>query len=223
MQHFILTRLALGQPSARWLAHRLELFRTYCAPSVQCQTVSRFAWLLAVNPNVPCWFLKRIAQVAPQATLVYSESPQPVCDWGRLLQPFVRRGRLITSRLDNDDMIGKRYVEYIQRFSASTWDDFIIDFSCGYQLDLSDLSCKHKRMVFGSSFPTHFLSLVESVDRAKPRTAYVLRHCDMSRRYRVLCLGYEGWVEVCHGMNIINRISVCGSRVEWHSVKGRFI
>lgn len=63
MQHFILTRFNLNLwhkdkndneiNRNEWLAYRLNLFETYCLPSVVAQTEQNFKWIILVDKETP--------------------------------------------------------------------------------------------------------------------------------------------------------------------------
>jgi hypothetical protein len=218
MQHFLLTKLALGRPSTEWLVQRLSIFEHFCAPSVRLQKKRNFTWFLVVHPETPWWFVSRAVKAATNA-IVVEQSGMSICaHWPRLIGSLVRPGRLVTTRLDSDDMIHEGFVECVQHFAQESPAEFVIDFPVGYQLRLPDLVCQ--RVVCAK--PTHFLSLVES--RVTRKIAYCHSHPEMGRRFPVLQItGEPMWVEVCHGGNVINGLSRDGRRINWRQVRDRFM
>lgn len=68
--HYLLTRfnLALWQEDkngqmidrGEWIRKRLELFETYCLPSVAGQTCQKFRWILLVDADTPADLRERI-------------------------------------------------------------------------------------------------------------------------------------------------------------------
>ena len=139
MQHLILTKLAVGNPSEYWLAWRLYLFQYFCAPSVAAQTNKDFRWILAVSPTTPRWFLEGALRVAANAALVYDISPTLAPRWVPLIRPFLIDRPTITTRLDSDDMLHRQFVEVVQATARSCVSDEVIDFPVGLQLRLPGL------------------------------------------------------------------------------------
>jgi hypothetical protein len=218
MQHFVLTTLALGHPSTEWLSQRLVIFEHYCAASIQSQTARDFKWFLAITSRAPDWFIKRVVAAAPHAILVHQDGASYWANWPTLVRPFIRSCRLITTRLDNDDMIHKDFIAIVQNAARAGQHDFVIDFPVGYQLRLSDLQCR--RVV--RSKPTHFLSLVECGRRRQ--LAYCQQHQTMGMSFPILEItGSPIWVETCHSSNIHNWFSRYGRHFPWHTVKHLFV
>jgi hypothetical protein len=199
MRLLVLTRLAVGQPSADWLARRLHIFEMLCAPSMAMQSCQDFRWVLAVAPDTPAWFLSRVLAIAPRSVLVYHEGQSINPDWPRLVAPFCGDGRLITTRLDSDDMLHQRFIEIVRYYAAHCSHDTVIDFPAGVKLRLSDFAYQTMTLLR----PTHFISLVEM---GRPfRTVYQCAHQEIDQRYPVwLAAPHPAWVEVCHLDNIYN-------------------
>jgi Putative rhamnosyl transferase len=218
MQHFVLTRLALGRPSSEWLAKRIVIFEKYCAASVRSQTERDFKWFLALNPNIPDWFTKRVVAAAPDAVLAYHNGPRDQVNWRKLIEPFIRSGRLVTTRLDNDDMLHKDFIAIVRHAARSSRLDFVIDFPVGYQLRLSDLQCR----TFVRSAPTHFLSLVEAgIHR---QLAYCQQHQKMGALFPILRIeGAPIWVEICHSSNLQNSFPENACCFSWQTVRHLFV
>jgi len=215
MQHLILTRLAVGTPSTKWLAFRLRLFERYCAPSVRAQTNQKFKWLLVVHPKTPSWFLNRALASSTNAFFVFEGSGRLWPNWPRLVTPFTGTGRLLTSRLDSDDMLHMSFVHEVQRYAARAHGPLVIDFSEGLRLRYPDLACR----AISTKLPTHFISLVED----GRNTVYCAEHKRINQMFWVLSLKTEPmWVEVCHNMNVVNTFSKRGQFIPWNSVKSFF-
>jgi hypothetical protein len=199
MQHLILTKLAVGNPSPDWLAHRLNIFQQYCAPAIAAQTSKRFRWLLAVNPTTPRWFLDVAEAAATNAAFVYHSEPTLAPPWTSLIDRFVDRGPLITTRLDNDDMVQRRFVEVVQTLSEYSPCDEVIDFPIGLKVDLFN----HAYSTRVERYPTHFISLVEKSGVRK--TVYSFQHNQAHLNYPIRIASLQiFWAELCHERNIVN-------------------
>jgi len=216
VQHFILTKLAVGQPPVKWLANRLAIFKTFCAPSVRSQTNQNFRWVLAVNSRTPEWFLRHTRAAAPEAIVVYCDGPGIYPNWSNLLAPYIGSRRLITTRLDSDDLLHKGFVSRVQAEAALCEGDFVVDFPVGYRLQIPGFTCG----IIRSVRPTHFLSLVES----GRQTAYRLPHEEMGRQFVVrLVRKPPFWVEIRHRCNILERFCPPVERVAWHRIRSSFL
>ncbi|HFC12419.1 MAG TPA: hypothetical protein ENJ56_06205, partial [Anaerolineae bacterium] len=121
-QHFILTRFNLriwgnSAPADSWLAHRLDLFERFCLPSVLGQSVQQFTWLLLFDQNTPDSFRERVARYTEVANieLVFLDG----FDVRAIIAAVTERvsaetTHIISTTLDNDDALGKQFVETIQ-------------------------------------------------------------------------------------------------------------
>jgi hypothetical protein len=219
MQHLILTKLATGCPGDDWLIARLPIFVEFCAASIAAQNNKQFKWLLAVNPKIPAWFIDGIEKVLPSANaiLVYTDGTEKLFPrWTPLIEAHVAHGRLLTTRLDNDDMLHRDFVETVQKAAENSDDDTVLDFPSGYQLRQSDLNCR--RCV--SSRPTHFISLVET----GRRTAFGCgNHSRVNTKFNVRNIHHHPmWVEVCHTHNLGTRFRETGAIADWQEVKRQF-
>jgi Putative rhamnosyl transferase len=201
MQHLILTKLAVGNPTPEWLVHRLDIFKHYCAPSVLLQTYKNFRWLLAVNPATPRWFLEAAGVAAANAEFVYHTEPTLTPRWTSLIRPFVNRGPLITTRLDSDDMVQRRFVEVVQAHSEYSPYDEVIDFPIGLRVNLPDFAY----VTLMEKRPTHFISLIERSDVHKTVCSFSHKRADRNYPIRTASL-QPFWAELCHGQNIVNAL-----------------
>ena len=126
--------------TAQWLSQRLNLFLTYCVPSVLEQTNKNFIWLLYFDRDSPKFILDQI-------TFLKNQSPEVrillVGDYNEMLgdisstikssqQPFA-----ITSRLDNDDLISKDFIERVQN-AFVPHHNTIINFNSGLEFSIWD-------------------------------------------------------------------------------------
>ena len=125
LTHAILTRYALQMdgrplPSIKWLAHRRRVFEQYTLPSVARQTCPDFAWLVFVDPRMTSVIdaCEEWRKVCPQLT------PVPTTEgWDNfnatmrdavLAQCARDTTHIITTRLDNDDVIARDFVAIVQ-------------------------------------------------------------------------------------------------------------
>jgi hypothetical protein len=180
MKHFILTRFNLknelwknssdGSPKAlseEWLNNRFNLFETYCLPSVRNQINKNFIWILIFDSETPENFRKQIAELIKNdlniKTIFVNGFKNLIPSLVSEIAPFVKGEKhIITTRLDNDDIIHKDFVDTIQHmYQPKT--NLTIDLKKGYQLTLEPY--KDLRLLESDFNP--FLSLVEATENFK--------------------------------------------------------
>jgi hypothetical protein len=123
--HALLTRFNLTSAGADnlagakegWLRTRLQLFESYCLPSVQEQSNQRFHWVIYFDPQSPEWLKQRIGQLNSDAafTPIYRAEVSNA----ELLRDLhavtgARHNDLITTNLDNDDGLASDFVARLQ-------------------------------------------------------------------------------------------------------------
>ncbi len=217
--HLILTRFntAIGfAPSAKgldeeWLEARLLLFERYCLPSVALQRGATFRWLVFCDAASPQWFKERMSSYGPLVSPLYIDGPatdeviaRSVAATGLVSSPY-----LITTRLDNDDAIGKDHLRLVQLEFKRQDREFLL-FPFGLQFYRGRLyNCYWK------SNP--FLSLVERVKGEGPFTTVM---CVEHNRVRTAgkvrsIISAPQWLQVIHGSNLLNTLR------GWPRVSGR--
>lgn len=208
--HLILTRFntEVGfAPSAKglddeWLHARLVLFEQYCLPSVALQTDAIFTWLIFCDAASPEWFKAKMSTYGELVSAVYIKGAatdkviaQTVAATGLVSNPY-----LITTRLDNDDAIGKDHLRLIQRAFHHQDREFVL-FPFGLQSYRGQLY-----NVYWKSNP--FLSLIEKISADGTFTTVL---CVEHNRVRaagkvrsILCV--PQWLQVIHGSNLLNTL-----------------
>ena len=220
MQHLILTRLAVGRPSDEWLKYRMAIFEKFCAPCLAAQSNRNFKWLLAITHQTPGWFIGRVGQwLAPcNAVLVYAGENQEVfINWAPLVTKYLTDGRLLTSRLDSDDMYHRDFVDTVQQAAEKSENDVILDFPTGYQLRYEDLKCRRVTQLK----PTHFISRIEN---SRQTVFGCGDHTRVHNKFKVLKDRTNPmWVEICHQRNICVKFCDHGRIFPWSDIQGQFI
>jgi hypothetical protein len=208
--HLILTRFntAVGfAPSARgldqdWLKARLLLFERYCLPSIAVQRGASFTWLVFCDAASPEWFKHKMASFGTLVSTVYIEGPatDEVIAWTVAATGLVSNPYLITTRLDNDDALGKDHLKLIQR--AFQWQEreFLL-FPFGLQSYRGQLY-----NVYWKSNP--FLSLIERVQEDGTFTTVMcVEHNRVRMAGKVRSIIYAPqWLQVIHGSNLLNTL-----------------
>ena len=190
---------------SNWLAHRFELFETYCLPSVLNQTSKKFIWNIYFHPDSPPEFQSKISAIASKhdfINIVYT----PVYNSEVLNGSINTEGYtyLITSRLDNDDAIAKNFVELVQNsFSPNDLGFINFPYAAGYHVAKMEFYSYHY-----NSNP--FISVIEKVKEVN-LTALEFDHSMISKHYSIQNIKTDipMSLTVEHDNNVINRVSGC--------------
>ena len=162
-KHYIFTRWNLldkdttiyNNPAVKdpeeWTKHRAKLFKR-TLESVMLQTCTDFTWLLAFAKETPQHITDAL-KTFPHI-LIIREYP---ADWLRRIWHTRKGDWLITSRLDNDDVILPEYIETVQSYFDKTFK--LVDVG-GYQYDLATKKHYDPDRA-GCTSP--FISLIEQV------------------------------------------------------------
>jgi hypothetical protein len=193
-RHYIITRYNVklegrALPTDRWFRQRWVLFERYTVRSVLKQINQNFVWLV---------LFQRGTQVPAYRGFV----PLFVDDdWLTGLRGYLERVAagcdvLVTSRLDNDDLLAPGYVENIQR--AIKWPvGYYLDYTCGYQIAGGRVYDLRERC---NPFVTYVETGRETVYRC-PHGRAIYDEDNV-----VKTLQGRGWAQLIHGENISNRL-----------------
>lgn len=198
--HYIVTRFNCYSPkelikdnsedmvSHEWMLHRFKLFSTFTVPSVRNQR-GKFTWILRFHPNTDEMWLSLCMDICKGISIIIDKSEE----WKKLIGNEVEY--VITSRLDNDDILGPNYIEMIQeafrgRREMVLWENGL------------NISKQGEYIINQLSNP--FLSLIE------PRNGMVgcfnKKHLDMIKHESYVVLDGMEWCQVVHSMNVSNKI-----------------
>ncbi|WP_304141856.1 glycosyltransferase [Mesoflavibacter zeaxanthinifaciens] len=218
MKHFIITRFNLKNEnwksnnsntpkgiSESWLTNRLQLFQKFCLPSVKNQSNQNFIWIIAIDIDTPIFFKNKINEILKNIEnikLIYVDgfnglSSELNTKIQSLLNP--EDHFIITTRLDNDDIIHRDFVKTIQELYTPSHNT-IIDLKNGYQLSLNN--SKDIRYL-GYAF-NPFISLIEASDNIK--TVLFKEH--ISWRFNcekhIIYITKRLWIQLIHSKNQAN-------------------
>jgi hypothetical protein len=195
--------------SDAWLQHRLSLFESFCLPSVASQVNQAFRWLVFVDTLTEDAVIKRLERSRAIRSF-------ELCYCSAFHRKFLRRliremtvecDLLITSRLDNDDILHPGYTfRILQNIQASVphW----INFDTGYKLDNTGLYYCELRS-------NMFISLVEQFRvRDEAITVFATKHTEAASLAHIHHVTEgEHWIQVVHGYNQRNCIDPFDRRV----------
>lgn len=203
--HVLITRFSVRlepdapPPDTEWLRERLSIFRRYTLPSVVGQTRPPNTWLILFGPS-PQWLRDEFAVLQSDASWIRPvETDEPFSP--ALVRGLVKAAlpsstkRLITTRVDNDDVIADGYLEAVRAEAADDYHGFV-NFTHGLQLAQGKL--------YRRSDPSNaFVSLAEPMDEL--RTVFVDQHPDLARHGPMKQVHTSPmWIQVVHGGNLAN-------------------
>lgn len=181
MKHYIITRfnadvfptredLAKRRQDKKWLKYRLALFKKYTYPSICAQTEQNFGWIVWMSLNTPQWLYKEMKQF-DRATVVYALSYEEHIDR--------KTDVLITTRIDNDDMIHNRFIEVTQlqipEFERSRMKRMVYSFKKGYRYIVAG-----RAVELADQYNSPFLSLFVRPEKCKKEwDVYCTMHGDL--------------------------------------------
>lgn len=215
MDHFLITRFNLkvkdwthtrdghSVDQQEWLSHRFELFEQYCLPSVKNQTNQEFKWLVFFDTDTPKIYKEKNEQIAesyPTFIPIYlSGIEQFNKEIGNIIFNHSASEYIITSRLDNDDLLHKDFIQTIKENSRYS-DELIIDFERGYQLIDKTKGFEIRNYIH---FLNPFISLVER--RGNLQTVMARNHRDWFNAKELIKISDKAmWVENVHAKNKLN-------------------
>jgi hypothetical protein len=189
-------------PDDNWLRSRLALFEKHTLRSVQSQTLPLDHWLIFCDDESPIWFREALSAMLDRPAW------QPVWVSG-LFTPDaasaavasrIQRRHVITSRLDNDDVIARPFLEHVQAQFVGQAFQFV-NFTHGLQY-------AGGRIYHRSDPSNAFASLIESVSNGRPRTIFLDGHHRLALHGPVHQVRAEPiWLQLVHGGNVANQIA----------------
>ena len=188
-----------------WLEERIGLFRKFCVPTIVNQTEKNFTWLIYCDAQTSPEYLSELRQAVNEisgATIrLVSDFDHLMIDLRQILAneptPFV-----ITSRMDNDDGLGKDYIQAIQDVFIPQ-DLTLLNFLHGITYDTE----KHILTEQRNASLNHFTSLIEITT---PDREYItvlgFSHTQPPAQIVVQDLHIPyAWLKIIHGRNMSSR------------------
>ena len=221
MKHFIGTRFNLKTSSWKtnksgnnvlteaWLKDRFNLFETYCFPSVKNQSNQNFTWFLFFDVDTPQYYKERIELLNkdyPNFEPVFIDGIEKLTDaFEENILKFTDDSNkfVITTRIDNDDIIHKDFIATIQSLYVPKHLT-VIDIQKGYQvsIDIDTPEVRNYIHPFNA-----FISVVEAIESIK--TIYSREHYGWKVEKNVVPYKKKYlWVELSHSENYVNHRQV---------------
>ncbi|MCP5005213.1 MAG: hypothetical protein GY941_14950 [Planctomycetes bacterium] len=197
--------------------HRFDLFDRFCYPSVRSQTNQNFKWLVFFDENTPDQFKQKIDAYTRWKNFIpfYCESLSNL-NIGNIIRANMSTDakHLITTRLDNDDAIGKKFIETVQR-NFLVQDFEFINMTNGYIYN-------QNRLYFERHLSNPFLSLIETV--ADCRTVWCKGHRKVASIGKVRQIEIDPlWFQIFHNKTATPRIVGNRLRVPLSRLHNRFV
>jgi len=217
-KHFLLTNFNLGLydrtqktrtgdkiKPVEWMDGRMELFKRFCAPSVNNQTCKNFEWLIVFDKETPVGYIDEIVRHCDYTALFGDNFKQACveCIESRLTD----EDRVITSRMDSDYGLHKDYIKLIQDWFSIYKKTGILSYPNGWiynpeKSTLFDTRC----------LKNPFLTLIEKRCPKPVRTILAHRNKRVTDMFRLFLLDRikdmkideHMWTQVVHGENLSN-------------------
>lgn len=229
-EHFLITQFNLkqfknsriedDQAWIEWTRERIELFKTYCLPSVLNQTNKEFKWFLFFDKSTPeefVPFLDELREIDFIHVCLMDGSSEFFAEYmARIKESCAPETEwIVTSRMDNDDSISKTTMAEIQRNLVPVH-DYLISLASGYVLNTKESTLSH---YYYPQSP--FLTLIESC-RNSPQGVFKERHTEWPelklklfkelgiflskkrKRKAKFLVKNVNWIQVFHGENVSN-------------------
>lgn len=188
-----------------WMHQRLSLFKKYCVPTILHQSNQAFQWLIYMDmqthPSDLETIRKELARVK-NAELRFAASMEDLLGDLRKVLSEVETEFVITSRLDNDDGLGRAYIQYIQN-AFVPGDKTLVNMLHGvlYDLDKKILTTVRNARL------NHFTSLIEKRHpNQKCLTVLGFSHTQPPEEITVVNLDADhAWLKIIHGRNLNSR------------------
>jgi len=219
--HFLITRFNLRSnkkgwssetndsisTNSDWLDHRINLFKNYCLPSVKNQSCLNFKWLIYFDEETPSAQRNSILQLVKEYAFI---EPKFVDGYSvfetQYKEDIVKQSSseyIISSRLDNDDVLHKDYVLKIQGcFTAQKF--MAVNCIKTYHYKIHPPT----KLFVNYRFSNQFISLIERINNNKIEGCYSrgdrfwnVKGEIIQLKEEVLCM------EIIHEKNLINNLN----------------
>lgn len=192
--------------SEEWLKDRFEIFKKYCLPSFITQSTQNFYWFVFFDENTPEIYLQEIKNIQirypsfqPKFVKNYEEMYTQTIEGIQELC-IASTKYIITSDIDNDDLLHQNYIKTIQELYQPQH-DLVIDLKRGLQLTKISNSLAKINVFYMVANP--FVSLVEDVHKYKT----VLKHSHTTYRDYPNYVSYDAqpmFIQYIHSNNLVN-------------------
>ena len=222
-KHYLITRFNLTTPGwettkrnerildEAWYKNRFDLFEKYCLPSVAGQLNQNFTWCILLDIITPDRYRERIRISTGHAKNIRLFYIDGMKEMAQTFQEFLKTDitpgteTIISTRLDNDDMIHRDFVQIVQdivKRHHSSNQRLVIDLPTGWQLNLEHTLYEVRKI--RSSF-NPFISVAAPV--GDNESVLTRTHQQWSAEKNVISFDQQRlWVEIVHSKNKVNAV-----------------
>lgn len=192
-----------------YLENRFEIFEKYTFSSLRNQTNQNFIWLVMFHQDTPekykekiRWFQMKMPQFQP----LYFASEESV-KMKEIIRDYIQKNYagyfVITTRIDNDDLVHEKFVEKIQEGYKEDIKLKFLSFVNGLQYD------NRSRHILNFYSPNnHFISLFADASKLG---SHVLQYNHAFITEEDIEIDYQKtkfplWVEIVHENNVSNAL-----------------
>lgn len=217
MKHFLITRFNLTTPNWKnskngelvlndiWLKNRFKLFENYCFPSVKNQSNKNFYWFVFFDVKTPKYFCERIREYEDGFENFRPIFINGIEELNDMIVSCIKdsiEGNdkfIITTRLDNDDLIHKDFIKTIQSLYEPI-DNTVIDLRRGYSITLGKRYSEIREYNFSFN---PFISFIECSKDIQ--TVFSRQHKQWKNNENIIVENELFlWVELVHKRNMLN-------------------
>lgn len=208
IKHFVFTNFGIGILDTRWILYRFELFKETVFKSLSAQNNKNFTWIIFVDKNIDFLFKDKLNHLVSQSGCcievkeveAYAAVGGEVADIIGELSPDYC---LITTRIDDDDIISYDAINEIQLLAKKHLNDYCLcSFERGYEYLVADgigREVTYETLALG-------LSIIVPPGRKKISVTSFAHHLieDTLKRQGIkflkksLCEGRPSWLYVKH-------------------------
>lgn len=219
--HFLITRFNIVQDwyssanrnnaniqSDEWLDERFRLFKQYCFPSVANQDTDNFVWFVLFNSETPEKYKLQISSFENECNIFKPLYLKPYGNENELVTTEIKKylneihTHVITTRLDNDDMIRSDYISIIQNAFSDEYDDVFLNYATGYKY------IENKKVLYAyMQEQGHYISRI--VTRKNINYNVLVDHsvvASLADYQEIDTSSGPAWIETIHQCNAWNRL-----------------
>ena len=219
MKHFLVTRFNIrfkewettknGEKvlTDEWMEHRFRLFENYCLPSVMNQSNQNFIWCIFFDKHTKNKYTEKISYYIRKCGNIYPIYLNDATGMIDGLKKTIKNNIsekdkfVITTRMDNDDILHKDFIKTIQDNYIPVHST-VIDLREGYQVYLKKGQSEIRK--FDSPF-NQFVSIVEIVTAIE--TVFSRQHPQWEDAENVVIVEkYRLWIELVHNKNKLSQV-----------------
>lgn len=218
--HLVLTRFNVrmqiyGHRDEDWLRDRMDLFRTYCLPTLATQATTSFRWLIFIDAQSPSWLREELAEILPENATVVPVDGLFTGEWAAQQAASRTTTRwLVTTRVDNDDALARDFITTIQGEVSERRE--LINLVDGAQY------CNGR--VYRRPYTQNpFITLVEDLDAGPAVGVFARRHFEIGQvaPVRNVRTSHPMWLQIVHADNVLT--AVVGLRTPGPAVLQHFV